>query len=58
VPCWAPLQHFSAKGAILFRVSDEPLQQYCGYHRLEAVTEDQLANTQAIGPGRPARSTR
>ena len=51
VPCWAPLQHFSAKGAILFRVSDEPLQQYCGYHRLTAVAEDQLANTEAIGPG-------
>lgn len=48
VPCWTPLQHFSAAGATLFRISDEPLQRYCGYHRLEAVADDAPADD-AIG---------
>jgi gentisate 1,2-dioxygenase len=32
-PCWTPQEHYSEDGAVIFEITDEPLQRYCGYLR-------------------------
>jgi len=32
-PCWSVQEHQSNMGATLFEITDEPLQEYCGYLR-------------------------
>jgi gentisate 1,2-dioxygenase len=34
-PCWLPFAHRAASDAVLFSISDEPLQRYCRYFRSE-----------------------
>jgi gentisate 1,2-dioxygenase len=38
-PCWSTQEHYSAEGATLFEITDEPLQRYCGYLRSSADIE-------------------
>ena len=35
-PCWQPQQHRAEEGAVLFSVTDEPVQRYCGYLKEES----------------------
>jgi gentisate 1,2-dioxygenase len=39
-PCWAEHRHESTDGATFLAVTDEPLQEYCGYLRTAADLED------------------
>jgi gentisate 1,2-dioxygenase len=35
VPCWREQQHSSSDGAVLLAITDEPVQEFCGYLRTE-----------------------